>query len=109
MGSLVILRLPHVTHLLLASIVGRIPPAVAALAGSAVLSSVGYLLLPVAATSLGGAIACAAVAGLATPPLEPCLRALWPVLVGQGRPDSRWPAASAGARWPVWPVPAWPR
>jgi MFS family permease len=139
MRSLVILRQPHVTHLLLASIVGRIPPAVAALAislllrgegwaynrvglvvgvfavgqavggpvlarlvdrrgqaavlaGSAVLSSLGFLLLPVAGTgstaSLGGAIGCAAVAGLATPPLEPCLRALWPVLVGHGRLDA---------------------
>jgi len=135
MRSLVILRQPHVTHLLLASIVGRIPPAVAALAislllrhggwaynrvglvvgvfavgqavggpvlarlvdrrgqvavlaGSAVLSSLGYLLLPVAASSLGGAMVCAAVAGLATPPLEPCLRALWPALVSQGRLDA---------------------
>jgi len=135
MRTLVILRQPHVSHLLLASIVGRIPPAVAALAislllrgegwaynriglvvgvfavgqavggpvlarlvdrrgqvavlaGSVVLSSLGYLLLPVVATSLGGAIGCAAVAGLATPPLEPCLRALWPVLVGQARLDA---------------------
>jgi len=42
MRSLVILRQPHVTHLLLASIVGRIPPAVAALAISLLLRHGGW-------------------------------------------------------------------
>jgi len=60
----------------------------AVLAGSAIVSSLGYLLLPVAARSTAGALVCAAVAGLATPPLEPCLRALWPALVGQERLDA---------------------
>ncbi|HWN36384.1 MAG TPA: MFS transporter, partial [Pseudonocardia sp.] len=42
MQSLAILRQPHVTHLLAASIVGRIPPAVAALAISLLLRGVGW-------------------------------------------------------------------
>jgi predicted MFS family arabinose efflux permease len=141
MQSLTMLRQPHVSHLLLASVVGRIPAAVAALAislllraegwaygrvglavgvfavgqalggpalarlvdrrgqtavlaTSAVLSSLGFVLLPVAAASTtstastAGAVVCAAVAGLATPPLEPCLRALWPALVGERRLDA---------------------
>ena len=138
MQSLTLLRQPHVSHLLLASVVGRIPAAVAALAislllraegwaygrvglavgvfavgqalggpalarlvdrrgqtavlvTSAMLSSLGFVLLPVAAVSSAstvGAVVCAAVAGLATPPLEPCLRALWPALVGERRLDA---------------------
>jgi len=138
MQSLTLLRQPHVSHLLLASVVGRIPAAVAALAislllraegwaygrvglavgvfavgqalggpalarlvdrrgqtavlaTSAMLSSLGFVLLPVAAVSsvsTVGAVVCAAVAGLATPPLEPCLRALWPALVGERRLDA---------------------
>jgi len=134
-SPLTLLRQPHVSHLLLASVVGRIPAAVAALAislllraegwaygrvglavgvfavgqalggpalarlvdrrgqpavlaSSAVLSSLGFVLLPVGAASTAGAVVCAAVAGLATPPLEPCLRALWPALVGERRLDA---------------------
>lgn len=138
-SPLTLLRQPHVSHLLLASVVGRIPAAVAALAislllraegwaygrvglavgvfavgqalggpalarlvdrrgqpavlaSSAVLSSLGFVLLPVGSSmssaSTAGAVVCAAVAGLATPPLEPCLRALWPALVGERRLDA---------------------
>jgi MFS family permease len=62
------------------------------LVGSAVAAGVGFLLLPAASASgaVAGpaATACAALAGLATPPLEPCLRALWPTLVGPERLDA---------------------
>ncbi len=33
---------------------------------------------------IGALVACAAVAGAANPPLAPCIRALWPSLVGEG-------------------------
>ncbi|MGW0364612.1 MFS transporter [Streptomyces sp. NPDC002990] len=50
---------------------------------SAVLSSCGTLLIALAPSSRPVVLAGAVLAGAATPPLEPCLRALWPVLVGQ--------------------------
>ena len=53
--------------------------------GSAVLSGLGYLLVASGGRNLALTLAGAAVAGLGTPPLEACLRALWPVLV---RPDA---------------------
>ncbi|MEV7623469.1 MFS transporter [Actinoplanes sp. NPDC089786] len=49
--------------------------------GSAVLSGLGYLLVASGGRNLVLTLAGAAVAGLGTPPLEACLRALWPVLV----------------------------
>ncbi|MFJ5302755.1 hypothetical protein [Streptomyces sp. NPDC088350] len=48
------------------------------LVGSAVVSGAGYALLALAPGSLYGTLAGAVVAGAAAPPLEPCLRALWP-------------------------------
>jgi len=42
---------------------------------------VAFALLP-AGTPVAPAIACAAVAGAAFPPLGPCLRTLWPALLG---------------------------
>ncbi|GID28450.1 MFS transporter [Paractinoplanes brasiliensis] len=59
----------------------RQPPV---LYGSAALSTVGYLI---AASGSGRPLvigAGAALAGLGTPPLEACLRALWPALVPPG-------------------------
>lgn len=49
--------------------------------GSAVLSAVGFLVVASAGHRLPYALAGAVVAGLGTPPLEACLRALWPALV----------------------------
>jgi predicted MFS family arabinose efflux permease len=51
------------------------------LAGSAVMSGLGFLLVALPPASTGAVLGGAAVAGLATPPLEPCLRALWRGLV----------------------------
>ena len=55
------------------------------LLASAALSTLAFAVLAATAAThpvLSGAAA--ALAGLATPPLEPCLRALWPVLVEDG-------------------------
>ena len=57
--------------------------------GSALLSAAGFLTVVSAGEHLPYALAGAAVAGLGTPPLEACLRALWPALV----PPSLVPAA----------------
>jgi MFS family permease len=51
------------------------------LIGSGALSGGAFVLMDVAASSPVVVLAAAALAGLATPPLEPCLRALWPALV----------------------------
>ncbi|WP_328764407.1 MFS transporter [Streptomyces sp. NBC_00272] len=53
------------------------------LLASAVLSCCGILLIALAPSSRTAVLTGAVLAGAATPPLEPCLRALWPVLVGQ--------------------------
>lgn len=53
----------------------------AVLAVAAVTSGLGFLLVAMLPTHTGAVLVGAAVAGLATPPLEPCLRALWPALV----------------------------
>ncbi|ETK38070.1 MFS transporter [Microbispora sp. ATCC PTA-5024] len=50
---------------------------------SALLSCLGLVLIVAAPSSRGLVLAGAVVCGAATPPLEPCLRTLWPVLVGQ--------------------------
>ena len=49
--------------------------------GSAVLSAAGFLIVASAGDRLPYALTGAMVAGLGTPPLEACLRALWPALV----------------------------
>ncbi|MEW9529677.1 MFS transporter [Microbispora sp. NPDC049125] len=50
---------------------------------SAVLSCLGLMLIVVDPSSRAAVLAGAVICGGATPPLEPCLRTLWPVLVGQ--------------------------
>lgn len=49
--------------------------------GSAVLSGLGFLLVAVSGTALPATVIGAVLGGLGTPPLEACLRALWPDLV----------------------------
>ena len=62
------------------------------LIGSGAVSGGAFLLMDLAASSTAAVLSAATIAGLATPPLEPCLRALWPALV----PDpERRPAAYA--------------
>jgi predicted MFS family arabinose efflux permease len=56
----------------------RQPPV---LHGSASLSAAGYLIAALSAGRPAPLLAGAALAGLGTPPLEACLRALWPDLV----------------------------
>jgi predicted MFS family arabinose efflux permease len=56
----------------------RQPPV---LLGSAALSAVGFVLVAYGGHRLGPTLAGAVLAGLGTPPLEACLRALWPALV----------------------------
>jgi predicted MFS family arabinose efflux permease len=55
------------------------------LAGSAVIAAAGFLLVAVAPDAPAVALTGAALAGAATPPLEPCLRALWPSVVDRDR------------------------
>ncbi|SNY41984.1 MFS transporter [Paractinoplanes atraurantiacus] len=56
----------------------RQPPV---LYGSALVSAAGYVLVVLGDGHLGVIAAGAALAGLGTPPMEACLRALWPDLV----------------------------
>ncbi|GAA1881667.1 MFS transporter [Asanoa iriomotensis] len=56
----------------------RQPPV---LFGSSALSAVGFLTVVAGGGDLRMTLAGAALAGLGTPPLEACLRALWPALV----------------------------
>lgn len=58
---------------------------------SSVLSGAGFLLVAAGAGGTGVLLAGAVLAGLGTPPLEACLRVLWPALV----PPSAVPAAYA--------------
>ncbi|MFF1465133.1 MFS transporter [Streptomyces sp. NPDC058330] len=55
----------------------------AVLLSSSVVAGCGTLLIAFGPTSRTPVLVGAALAGAATPPLEPCLRALWPVLVGR--------------------------
>jgi predicted MFS family arabinose efflux permease len=55
----------------------------AVLLSSALVASCGTLLIAFGASSRTLVLVGAVLAGAAIPPLEPCLRALWPVLVGQ--------------------------
>lgn len=57
----------------------------AVLLASGVLSALAFVLLAIGGRHVPALSAAAALAaGLATPPLEPCLRALWPLVVGDG-------------------------
>ncbi|GAA1980417.1 MFS transporter [Kitasatospora viridis] len=62
---------------------------------SAVVAGLGYALLALAPGSAPAAIGGAAVAGLAMPPLEPCLRALWPEVVAEDQLDTAYAFDSA--------------
>ncbi|MGK4582548.1 MFS transporter [Kitasatospora sp. HPMI-4] len=63
--------------------------------GSALVAGLGYALLALAPGSAIAAPAGAAIAGLAMPPLEPCLRALWPVVVEEEQLDTAYAFDSA--------------
>lgn len=64
---------------------------------SAVVSGLGYALLALAPGSAYAILAGALVAGAAAPPLEPCLRALWPALVDEDQLESAY-SVDAGAQ-----------
>ncbi|MGW5668843.1 MFS transporter, partial [Micromonospora sp. NPDC003776] len=49
--------------------------------GAAILSGLGFVAVALTGGHLAGAVVGAAVAGLGTPPLEACLRTLWPSLL----------------------------
>ncbi|MBO1417157.1 MFS transporter [Streptomyces sp. FH025] len=142
MGYLALLRAPHVTRLLLGTLLGRLPAgmtalvialalrgagvpysriglataayAIAAAIGGPVLGRIvdrtgqprvllatavvaggGYALLALAPGSPVGAPLGAAIAGLAMPPLEPCLRSLWPDVVEEEQLDTAYAFDSA--------------
>jgi hypothetical protein len=52
-------------------------------------------VVAVALDHRAGVVAGAALAGAATPPLEPCLRALWPDVVDAGKLESAYALDSA--------------
>ncbi|MEU9128329.1 MFS transporter [Kitasatospora sp. NPDC048540] len=142
MGYLALLRAPHVTRLLLGTLLGRLPAgmtalvialalreagapysriglataayAIAAAVGgpvlgrivdrtgqprvliaSALVAGLGYALLALEPGSPSAALAGAALAGLAMPPLEPCLRSLWPAVVEEEQLDTAYAFDSA--------------
>ncbi|MFD0529549.1 MFS transporter [Kitasatospora arboriphila] len=142
MGYIALLRAPHVTRLLLGTLLGQLPAgmtglvialalreagapysriglataayAVSAAIGGPVLGRIvdrtgqprvllttalvaglGYALLALAPGSAVAAPAGAALAGLAMPPLEPCLRALWPSVVEEEQLDTAYAFDSA--------------
>ncbi|MBF9068051.1 MFS transporter [Streptacidiphilus fuscans] len=65
------------------------------LLSSAVVAACGYVLLALAPGSAALAMAGAALAGLAMPPLEPCLRALWPDIVDEDQLETAYALDSA--------------
>ncbi|MFD8596423.1 MFS transporter [Kitasatospora sp. NPDC059646] len=142
MGYVALLRAPHVTRLLVGTLVGRLPAgmtalvialalreagtpysriglataayAVAAAVGGPVLGRIvdltgqprvllasavaaggGYALLALAPGSAVAAPLGAAIAGLCMPPLEPCLRSLWPDVVEEEQLDTAYAFDSA--------------
>ncbi|MFE6053679.1 MFS transporter [Kitasatospora sp. NPDC056446] len=142
MGYLALLRAPHVTRLLLGTLLGRLPAGMTALVialalreagapygriglataayaisaavggpvlgrivdrtgqprvllASAVVAGGGYALLALAPASPLAAPIGAAIAGLAMPPLEPCLRSLWPEVVEEKQLDTAYAFDSA--------------
>jgi len=137
-----LLRGPHVTRLLLGTLVGRLPSAMAAVAiplalrsagasyafvglsvgafaiaaavggpllgrlvdrvgqprvlvPAAVLAGGGFLVIATAPDQHGAVLVGAILAGAATPPLEPCLRALWPDVVAAEKLESAYALDSA--------------
>lgn len=142
MGYLALLRAPHVSRLLLGTLLGRLPAGMTALVialalreagapysriglataayaisaavggpvlgrivdrtgqprvllASAVVAGGGYALLALAPGSTVAAPVGAAIAGLAMPPLEPCLRSLWPDVVEEKQLDTAYAFDSA--------------
>ncbi|GAA2252765.1 MFS transporter [Kitasatospora cystarginea] len=65
------------------------------LLGSALVAGLGYAMLALAPGSAIAAPLGAATAGLAMPPLEPCLRALWPAVVKEEQLDTAYAFDSA--------------
>ncbi|MEU8511963.1 MFS transporter [Kitasatospora sp. NPDC048722] len=65
------------------------------LIASAVVAGGGYALLALAPGSVLAAPVGAAIAGLAMPPLEPCLRSLWPAVVEEEQLDTAYAFDSA--------------
>ncbi|MGW2252341.1 MFS transporter [Kitasatospora sp. NPDC001660] len=65
------------------------------LVASAVVAGGGYALLALAPGSVLAAPVGAAIAGLAMPPLEPCLRSLWPAVVEEEQLDTAYAFDSA--------------
>ncbi|MFJ2575306.1 MFS transporter [Kitasatospora aureofaciens] len=142
MGYLALLRAPHVSRLLVGTLLGRLPAGMTALVialalreagapygriglataayaisaavggpvlgrivdrtgqprvllASAVVAGGGYALLALAPGSSLAAPVGAAIAGLAMPPLEPCLRSLWPAVVEEEQLDTAYAFDSA--------------
>ncbi|MFJ1755686.1 MFS transporter [Kitasatospora sp. NPDC088134] len=142
MGYAALLRAPHVTRLLVGTLLGRLPAGMTALVialalraadtpysriglataayaiaaaiggpvlgrivdltgqprvllASAVAAGGGYALLALAPGSPVAAPLGAAIAGLCMPPLEPCLRSLWPDVVDEEQLDTAYAFDSA--------------
>jgi MFS family permease len=70
---------------------GQVP----VLVPSAALAGAGLIAIAVAPSTPAVVFAGAALAGAATPPLEPCLRALWPHIVAPGKLESAYALDSA--------------
>ena len=62
---------------------------------SGLLSAVGFVLIAVAPTDRALVVVGAVLAGAATPPLEPCLRVLWPDVVRREELDNAYALDSA--------------
>lgn len=62
---------------------------------TAVLAAVGFALIALAPREPVAVLVGAALAGVATPPLEPCLRVLWPDIVGKDRLERAYSVDSA--------------
>ncbi len=72
---------------LLARIIDRTGRRRSVLLAAAVVSTLAFVVTALAAVSLPVAgIIAVALAGFATPPIEPTLRSLWPAVVGEGPP-----------------------
>ncbi|MFJ5114670.1 MFS transporter [Streptomyces sp. NPDC088551] len=142
MSYVSLLRSPYATRLLVGTLVGRLPSAMAAVAiplalrnagapyafigvaigafaiaaavggpllgrlvdhvgqplvllSTAVLAGCGFLVIAAAPDRQAAVVAGAALAGAATPPLEPCLRSLWPAVVDAKRLESAYALDSA--------------
>ncbi|WP_063771128.1 MFS transporter [Streptacidiphilus neutrinimicus] len=65
------------------------------LLASALVAATGYVLLALSPGSVAIAVAGAALAGAFMPPLEPCLRALWPDIVDEAQLETAYALDSA--------------